>query len=275
MAPRLAVVIVSFNVREHLAACLDSLTEHPPTTPHEIVVVDNASSDGTADMVRSRWPGVRLVVMAGNVGFAAANNEGIRATASGNSEWVLLLNSDTIVPAGALDRLVARADAVEGVGVAGPRLVDGGGEPELSFGRMPGPFNEARQKRIWTAYARRKPWAVREVQRRTSLEQFPDWVSGACLLVRRRDALAAGLLDERYFMYLEDADLCAAVRALGRRVMFTPAATITHLRGRSRARAGDVADIGYRRSHVAFYRKHHPGWAWLLLGYLRIRRLAP
>jgi GT2 family glycosyltransferase len=188
---------------------------------------------------------------------------------------VLLLNSDTVVPEGAIDRLVARAEAVPNVGVAGPRLVDGTGEPELSFGPMPGPLNEARQKRIWTAYARREPWAVKEVHRRTSTEHFPDWVSGACLLVRRADATAVGFLDERYFMYLEDADFCAAVRALGRRVLFTPAATITHLRGRSRAGATELVERAYRRSHVAFYRKHHPRWAWLLGIYLRIRDQAP
>jgi GT2 family glycosyltransferase len=96
-------------------------------------------------------------------------------------------------------------------------------------------------------------------------------VSGACLLVRRADADAAGLLDERYFMYLEDADFCAAVRRLGRRVLFTPTATVTHLRGRARAKAPELVESAYRRSQVAFYRKHHPQWAWLLSARMGIR----
>jgi hypothetical protein len=211
------------------------------------------------------------VPLPGNVGFAAANNVGIRETAPGSGRWVLLLNSDTVVPEGALDRLVARAEAVEGVGIAGPRLVDGQGRPELSFGPMPGPINEARQKRLWSAAARGERWAAREVERRTAVEQFPDWVTGACLLVRRADAGAAGLLDERYFMYLEDADFCATVRRLGRRVLFTPVATVTHLRGRSRAKSPHLVETGYRRSQVAFYRKHHPRWTWLLQLYLGVR----
>ena len=99
-----------------------------------------------------------------------------------------------------------------------------------------------------------------------------DWVSGACLLVRRHDAEAVGLLDERYFLYTEDVDFCAALRARGRRVLFTPAAEVTHLRGRSRASAADAMNPAYRRSHVAFYEKHHPRWAPVLRAYLRVRR---
>lgn len=275
-SPRdLTIVIVSYNVRDDLDRCLASLHHPAPALAHQIVVVDNASSDDSVAMVRARYPGVQLLGLPENRGFAAANNAGIRATADPGSRWVLLLNSDTIVPAGAVERLVERAEAVPGVGIAGPRLVDGQGRPELSFGRMPGPINELRQKRLGQAYGRGVPAAVERVARLTSIEQFPDWVSGACLLVRREDAVAAGLLDERYFMYLEDADFCAAVRALGRRVLFTPASEVTHLRGRSRARAPDRVEAGYRRSQLAFYRKHHPAAAWLLWLYLALRNRLP
>jgi GT2 family glycosyltransferase len=102
-------------------------------------------------------------------------------------------------------------------------------------------------------------------------EQFVDWVSGACLLVRREDAVAAGLLDERFFLYTEDVDFCHAVRQRGRKVLFTPAAEITHLRGRSRASQPDASRAAYRRSHLEFYRKHHPGWVPLLKLYLRVK----
>jgi N-acetylglucosaminyl-diphospho-decaprenol L-rhamnosyltransferase len=271
----LAIVIVSFNVRDHLARGLASLAAHPSRRRTDIVVVDNASSDGSADMVRARWPRVRLVPLPRNVGFAAANNVGIRATETSNSRWVLLLNSDTIIGDGALDALIDRAEAWPGVAIAGPRLVDADGRPELSFGAMPGPISEAKQKRLMAAYARGKAWATAQIERRTAVEQFPDWVSGACLLVDRAEAMAVGLLDERYFMYLEDADFCAAVRARGRRVLFTPAATITHLRGQARGSAPALVERGYRRSQLAFYRKHHPRWAPALWLYLAVRGRLP
>jgi GT2 family glycosyltransferase len=105
----------------------------------------------------------------------------------------------------------------------------------------------------------------------TRRERDVDWVSGACLLVRRTDAEAVGLMDERYFMYAEDVDFCAAVRARGRRVLFSPAAEVVHLRGRSRATASTAAEQAYRRSQIAFYEKHHPGWVPWLRWYLKMK----
>jgi N-acetylglucosaminyl-diphospho-decaprenol L-rhamnosyltransferase len=253
----LSIVIVSFNARADLQACLLSLEKHPPSMDHEIIVVDNESADGSAEAAE-RIPGVRVIRMDRNAGFSTANNAGNRDI---RGDLVLLLNSDTRVPPGALDRLVERLAATAGAGIAGPRLVDAEGRPELSFGRMISPLNELRQKR------RTPEW----IQAQTGREQLVDWVSGACLLVRRADAEAAGLLDERFFLYTEDVDFCHAVRALGRTVLFTPAAEITHLRGRSRASQPAASDAAYRRSHLAFYEKHHPMWAPLLKLYLRAR----
>jgi len=111
------------------------------------------------------------------------------------------------------------------------------------------------------------PTRAEQLSRR---QHFPDWVSGACLLVRRGDAEAVGLLDERFFMYLEDVDFCAAIRARGRRVLFTPDVEVTHLRGGSRPSAAATARA-YRRSQLAFYAKHHPSWIPLLRLYHRLR----
>jgi GT2 family glycosyltransferase len=253
----LSIVIVSFNARADLVNCLLSLKKVPPAIPHEIVVVDNASTDGSADAA-AKIPGITVLPMGRNAGFSAANNAGIRAS---GGKLLLLLNSDTLVPPGAIDALVARLDATPEAAIAGPRLLDGEGHPELSFGAMISPLNEFRQKR------RAAAWIARE----TAREQFVDWVSGACLLVYRADAERAGLLDERFFLYTEDVDFCHAVRRLGRRVLFTPAAEITHLRGRSRASQPTAASAAYRRSHVAFYEKHHPWAAPGLKLYLRVK----
>jgi N-acetylglucosaminyl-diphospho-decaprenol L-rhamnosyltransferase len=253
----LSIIIVSYNARADLERCLESLHAEPPAVPHEIVVVDNRSTDGSATAVR-RWPGVRLIDAGANLGFSRANNIGIRAT---TGECVLLLNSDTIVPPGAIDRLMAVLAGHREAAVAGPRLVDGAGRAELSFGRMISPFNELRQK----LYSRRA------IERMTRQARRPDWVSGACLLVRRADAEAAGLLDERYFMYDEDVDFCAAIRARGRSIIFVPEVEVVHLRGRSAATAPGATRAAYRRSQIAFYEKHHPAWVPLLRLYLRVR----
>ena len=256
--PHLSIIIVSFNARAELERCLASLRAAPPLTPHDIVVVDNASTDGSAAAARG-WPDVTVIDVGSNVGFARASNVGMRASSGTN---VLLLNSDTIVPAGTIDRLVAELERHPDVAVAGPRLVDGSGRAELSFGRMIGPFNELRQK------LRARSGAVDEL---TKHRQYPDWVSGACLLVRRADAEAVGGLDERYFMYAEDVDFCAAIRARGRRILFTPEVEVIHLRGRSAASVPESTHAAYRRSQLAFYEKHHPRWAPLLRLYLRLR----
>ena len=263
--PELSIIIVSFNAREDLERCLDSLHAAEIQTSHEIVVVDNQSSDGSAEAAR-RSPGVRVIETGANLGFARACNIGIRASTGTN---LLLLNSDTTVPDAAIDRLMNKLDRHGDVAVVGPRLVDGEGRVELSFGRMMGPLNELRQKLLVGGHARRHPLLSPLVERMTHREQSPDWVSGACLLVRRRDAEAVGLLDERYFMYAEDVDFCAAMRARGRRILFWPAVQIVHLRGRSVANAPGATRKAYRRSHIAFYEKHHPFWAPLLKLYLR------
>jgi GT2 family glycosyltransferase len=268
----LAIIIVSHNARADLERCLDSLHRAPPALSHEVLVVDNASTDGTVEGVRERWPGVRVLENHENIGFGAANNRAIRES---GSALVLLLNGDTIVPAGAVDRLAAVLAGDRHVGIVGPRLVDEHGRPEVSFGRMIGPFAELWQKTRGLAYEWRLPGVDACVRRLTSRPRDVDWVSGACMLLRRDDLVAAGLFDERFALYCEDVDLCAAVRARGRRVRFAPASEIVHLRGRSRAGRPEAAERAYRRSQLAFYAKHHPAWLPALRAYLRIRGKLP
>ena len=198
----LSIIIVSYNARADLVRCLESLRAAPPGAAHEIIVVDNGSIDGSVDAAR-QIDNVQVIETGANLGFSRANNLGIRES---RGAALLLLNSDTVVPPGALDRLLGELDRDAAVAVLGPRLIDGDGRAELSFGRMIGPLNELRQKRLARGDA---------VDALTRRRQYPDWVSGACLLVRRADAVAVGGLDERFFMYTEDVDFCAAIRARG------------------------------------------------------------
>jgi GT2 family glycosyltransferase len=262
--PQLSIIIVSYNSASDLEGCLRSLTNVPPRLDHEIVVVDNASTDGTAEYLRNRWPGIRLIEAGANLGFAKANNLGIRQTFG---ELVLLLNPDTIAPPGSIDRLVAALAADPSAAIAGPRIVDAAGRAELSFGSMVSPLSEVRQKLLARSST--------IVERLTRRSKHVDWVSGACLLVRRPDLEAAGLFDERFFMYVEDVDLGAAIRRRGRKVLFAPDAQIVHLRGRSAQSAPKRTAAAYRRSQIAFYEKHHPSWVPLLRAYLKIRGRLP
>jgi GT2 family glycosyltransferase len=265
--PDLSIIIVSHNTRADLVRCLESLHSAPPSIAHDIIVVDNQSVDGSAEAARD-WPGVTVIEAGANLGFARANNIAIRR---GTAPLLLLLNSDTIVPAGAIDTLVAELTRRPDAAVAGPRLVDGQGRAELSFGPMVGPLGELRQKILFRGQVLQVPLLSHFVERSSRRPHEPGWVTGACLLVRRADAEAVGLFDERYFMYLEDVDFCSAIRARGRRILFTPAAEIVHLRGRSAASAPVPTRRAYRLSQVRFYEKHHIFWAPLLRLYLRLR----
>lgn len=268
----LSIIIVRYNALEALERCLASLHDAPPAAAHDITVVDNASTEGGLDVVGSRWPRVQVIALDRNRGFAAGNNAGIRAT---RGELLLLLNSDTVVPRGAIDTLIARFQANPTAAAAGPRLVDAAGRAELSFGPMISPLGELSQKVTGALYAANVPLVASAVERSTRREHYVDWVSGACLLVSRADAESVGLLDERFFLYTEDVDFCAALRARGRRILFAPSAEVLHLRGRSRATAPAAMNAAYRRSHLAFYEKHHPHWAPLLRVYLRLKGALP
>jgi len=260
----LSIIIVTYNSRRHIDECLSSVLGTPPAVDREVIVVDNASEDGTAAAVRGRWPAVRVIDAGSNLGFAKANNVGIRHS---SGELVLLLNPDTRVRPGTLDTMVSALTARSDIGVVGPRIVDGAERAELSFGSMIDPVSELRQKLL----ARLQGY----VERVTRTTRTVDWVSGACLLVRRADADAVGLLDERFFMYAEDVDFCAAIRARGKRVEFLASAEVVHLRGQSVASRPAATEAAYRRSQLAFYEKCRPGWVPMLRAYLKLRGRLP
>jgi len=265
-SPTLAIVVVTFNSRDEIGPCLESVVGQTAPFPASVVVVDNQSADGTAGFVRERWPSVRVIDAGGNVGFARANNLGVAAT---TSAFVLLLNPDTVVQPGAVQALVGQLASHPDAAVAGPRLLDERRHPELSFGPPISPLGELRQKVLLALYGRRLRQVVAYVDRRTREAGDRAWVSGACLLIRRSDLEAVGGMDERFFMYTEDVDLCTSVRARGRRVLFVPQAEVLHLGGRSAGRNPDTERLR-RQSQIAFYRKHLPRWAGPLRLYLRL-----
>ena len=259
------VIIVNHNTRDELADCLKSLHDGRPLCLARIIVVDNHSTDDSVATIEGRWPDVEIRALDHNIGFGPANNLAFRES---TAPYTLLLNSDTVVPAGAIDALLARLIAREAV-AAGPLLRDGHGRPEISFGPMLAPWSELVQKVRVRLAARGGALADWYVGPLVARERFVDWVTGACLLVRHEAAREAGYFDERYFLYEEDVDFCAALRARGGRILFTPHAEVRHLRGRSAPSRASRAH--YDRSHLAFYEKHHPGWAPALRFWQQVR----
>jgi hypothetical protein len=250
--PRVAVVIVSYEVRETLVAGLRAL-ERDAGLPVETVVVDNASTDGSAEAVRAGFPAVRLIANSDNVGFARASNQGARAT---RAPLLLFLNPDARLEPGALATLVALAESRPRTGVIGPRTRGADGRIQVSTGPDLSLASEWRQRRLVHGVARRDPALVAEAEARHAREHQPDWVSGACLLARREAFEAVGGFDEGFFLYEEDADLCLRVRRAGWQVAFTPDAEARHWLGTSMARAPERARLEYQRSHLRYYRKH-------------------
>jgi len=246
----LSVVVVSWNVVNLLRDCLGSIAAGADGLLPEIIVVDNASADGSAAMVRAEFPSALLIANTENLGFARANNQGLRIS---RGRYVLLLNSDTATPAGALGRLAGFLDSHPEAGAVGPRLLRPGGTPQpYAFGSDPTIGYLLRRGANRLLF--RRPlhdWATTTIQE-------VDWVSGACLLVRREAIEQVGLLDEQIFMYFEDNDWCLRMRSAGWQVYYVPQVEITHLGGQSVAQNPAVRSA-YYRSLEYFYKKHY-GW---------------
>ena len=263
--PRVTAVIVSFNTREHLLRCVASLQAHV-SLPIEVVVVDNGSDDGSAAAVRAAHPAARVVENGANLGFAAACNRGLREA---RAPYGLLLNSDAEVCSGTVEALARVLDERPEVGIVSPRTVGPDGGPQLSFGPDLTPLAEWRQRRLVIGLRQGQAAAVREVTALSAREQEPAWVSAACLLARKAALDAVGGLDERFFLYEEDVDLCLRVRRAGWRILYMPAAVVMHHLGKSMDMAPARARLEYDRSHLRFYAKHRgPGAMALLRAYL-------
>ncbi|MEX0817440.1 MAG: glycosyltransferase family 2 protein [Gaiellales bacterium] len=246
-----SLVVVTYNARGHLERCLESVADGP----HEVIVVDNASTDGTPAFVRERFPSVRLIELPENVGFGAANNVGMEAA---TGRWFLLLNSDAWPQADGIESLRAFGEANPRVGVAGPRLVGEDGRVQKSVRGFPTIW------RLATEY-----FLLRKLAPRSRvLNSFygggfdyrsrreAEFLMGAVLLLRREAVEEVGGFDPAFFMFSEEVDLCYRMRAAGWAVEFTPDAEFLHLGGASTRPAWDRMFREQVRGHLRFLAKH-------------------
>jgi hypothetical protein len=278
-APALGVVIVSYNTSTLLHACLESL--RGCTLPLRTIVVDNASSDDSAALVRREFPAVHLEALAQNRGFAAANNIGLRLLGYGAGRhrpqgsappFALLLNPDTVVQPGTLEHLVAFLQAHPRVGLAAPRLLNPDGSVQAAAFRFPTlsmslldafPPGEVLPGRLYNSW-----WHGRYPQAMRGTQPFAiEHPLGACMLVRGAALAEIGLLDERYFIYSEEIEWCWRMRQAGWAIWQVPQAEVIHVGGAATGQFRQRMLIELHRSRVQFFRQHYSP------GFLRAHRL--
>lgn len=263
MAIDLAIITVSYNTRELLADCLDAALAGLVRSglEGEIWVVDNASSDGSAEMVRQRFPTVRLLAHDQNVGFAAGNNLALAEIEPGREAapgYVLLLNPDTRVLGDALGEMVRFLDGAPDAGAAGAALVHGDGTFQHSAFAFPGllqiflDFFPLHHRLLESPLNGRYPRRLYEAGR-----PFPvDHPLGAALMVRGETLARVGGFDERFFMYCEEIDLCRRIRSAGWQIFCVPRARIVHLVGQSTGQFRDRMFVALWRSRFLMFEKH-------------------
>lgn len=251
----LSVVIVNWNVRDLLRRCLTSVVGSAPGTSADIIVVDNASTDGSVEMLRAEFPQATLILNDHNRGFPAAINQGLAAA---QGRYVLLLNPDTEVLDDALAVLIRYLDAHPDVGIVSPQLLYPDGGVQSSRRRFPTLLTLFLES-TWL-----EPLAPRSLLRRYYVLDQPDeatldvdWTMGAAMLARREVVGQVGEMDEGFFMYSEELDWCRRIKAAGWRVVYHPAARIIHYEGKSSEQAVPARHINFQRSKVYYTRKYH------------------
>lgn len=290
--PDVSLLIVSFNTRDRLRQCLASLPPALGSVQSEIIVVDNASSDGSVDMLAKEFPHIKLIPSGSNLGFANANN--LAAGEARGRYWVLL-NPDAILPEGAIEHSVTRMDQETDVAMAGGRLLreDGSQQPSaclfpslmIEFFTLSGLAARYPRSRLFGRFDR--TWAD------PGVECQVDWVPGAFAILRRETLDQVGFFDPRFFLYYEEVDLCRRIRAAGWKIMYWPELRIVHVGGESSKTLSDMnfsshgsqLTLWRMRSQLLYYRKWHGlpmAWAvktleqnWHRLRALRNRGLSP
>jgi len=250
----LDVGIAAYRTRRLLQACLESLREHAPSRPMQVVVVDNDSRDGTVEMVRG-FPDVELVTAERNLGFAAATNLAIRMT---GARYFLALNPDTRVHVGTLERLLGLMDEDASIGICGCRLEREDGTFDHAARRsFPTPLGALAH---FTGVGRRPSAPAALTQYRAPhVERGPvDAVSGAFMLIRRRALDEVGLFDEGYWLYMEDLDLCYRFSTAGWVTWYEPSLAVTHVKGGASGRNRRLrANHAFHYGMYRFYRRHY------------------
>jgi len=253
----LSVIILNYNVMDFLRQCLKSIYDNTHQITFEVLVVDNNSKDDSVKMVKEEFPEVKVIENSYNAGFAKANNQGLEIS---RGRYAILLNNDTLILPGALDKLVQFMDEHPETGAVGSKVLNADGTIQLSCRSFPShinaifnsssPLTKLFPKNRFSSKYLMKDWdhnKGREV----------DWISGACLLVRREVVEDVGGLDEDYFMFCEDTDWCYRIKKRGWKIYYVPEASIIHYGGQASKLHSNRVIIEHHKSMWLFYNKHY------------------
>lgn len=257
-AARVAVVIVNYQSYDELHACLRSIEQG--CSGASVVVVDHESDRAAADELGRAFPDVVLIRQTSNDGFAVGVNTGARSAGASAAPYLLLLNPDCVLEPGACEGLAAWMDQHRNVAVVGPRIRNANGTVQPSARRFPDLTTAIAGRSSWlTKVLPGNPISKHNLPARDASLTSPvdvDWVSGACMLVRREAFDAVGGLDEAFFLYWEDADFCRRLQQSGWRTTYVPSVVATHIGGRSSRHAAHASLEAFHRSAYRLYRKH-------------------
>jgi GT2 family glycosyltransferase len=252
----LSIIVVNWNGRDFLAKCLQCVEATVKTTRYETIVIDNNSSDGSQDMVRTQFPNVKLIANDDNVGFAAANNQGIQIS---DARYILLLNSDAFVKENTIDRMTAFMDAHPEAGMSACKLLYEDGRLQLSCATFPTLATE-----LYIALGLDKLFPKSKIFGKYLMTDWDyntarevDVVMGAFMFARKSAVDSVGMMDESFFMYSEEVDWCYRFKAAGQKIFFTPEAECVHIWGGSSRAVKVETLIRLYRARVQFFRKHY------------------
>jgi len=253
----LSIIIVNYNTKDLIKACLKSIYQNTKAISFEIIVVDNHSKDSSVEMIEQKFPDVKLLKNKSNEGYSKANNQGMNIS---QGDYILLLNSDTEVKENALNNAVKFMNENKDIGICGLKLLNEDGSIQLSCRTFP-TFSTALFHR-YSLVTRLFP--DNRFSREYLLSDWDhnsvkdvDWVSGACMLIRREVIESVGLLEEKFFMYSEDVDLCYRAKVNGWRVVYYSFSEVIHYIGKSSEKKPFLSIFERHKSMYIYYKKHY------------------
>ncbi|MBD2517417.1 glycosyltransferase family 2 protein [Nostoc sp. FACHB-973] len=255
-----SIILVNYNGAEILPDCLNSLKKFIDIPSYEIIVVDNASSDRSVELITDKFPEVHLLRQTENRGFGAGNNAGAKVA---RGEFLFLLNTDTVLTSNILPHLIELMQADPKVGIIGPKLLNRDGSLQISVSPALGIKGEYQARNMHRDYLNTSEQNL--IEQKFQEIQEVDIIVGAAFFIRSSLFHELGGFDEKFFMYFEESDLCQRAQYQGYKIIYTPHVSLIHLQGYSIQKAANAMAIEYRRSQIYYYQKHRPWWEQFIL----------